>query len=396
MLPATGYKRKRLDEIKLEIEQEIVTLFGEVNLEPDSVFGQLVGIISNSFAELYQDAENVYFSQYPATAVGVSLDNVAALVGVFRLGATRSRVTAALTGVQNTNIPAGSQVSIQETGEIFTNPNRISINASNAITVNFEIESVLDNEEYAIAINGTTIPIISGVGSTAVSIANELADAINASPQMVTASVTVEGFIKVVSDNLQQSFSSGITANLEYTTVTSLGFFQAMDTGAIMVLTGTLNVIVTPIGGWNSITNLFPAVTGRARETDEELRARRNLSSSILGGGSIPSIRSNLLQNVQDVTEVFIFENRLSTTDIRGRPSHSFEAVIQGGSNEDIANEIWRIKPAGIESFGNVTVLVTDSNSDQQAIRFSRATLVYIWVRITLASYGRCFSRRWY
>src|SRR5260221_13941560 len=55
-----------------------------------------------------------------------------------------------------------------------------------------------------------------------------------------------------------------------------------------------------------------------------------------------------------------------------GRPPKSFEAVVQGGSDDDIANQIWLTKPAGIETFGNVNngngVPITDSQGGKQII----------------------------
>ena len=39
-----GFNRKRLEDIKNTIEQRLKDRFGEINLEPDSVFGQLVGV----------------------------------------------------------------------------------------------------------------------------------------------------------------------------------------------------------------------------------------------------------------------------------------------------------------------------------------------------------------
>jgi hypothetical protein len=71
-----------------------------------------------------------------------------------------------------------------------------------------------------------------------------------------------------------------------------------------------------------------------------------------------------------------------------GRPPKCFEAVVQGGLDQDVANEIWLSKPAGIESYGNVTVTVVDSQGDNQSISFSRPNDDYIWVTVDLTLDG--------
>jgi len=86
----------------------------------------------------------------------------------------------------------------------------------------------------------------------------------------------------------------------------------------------------------------------------------------------LEAIRARLLQEVENVQTVVIYENRLPTPDSDGRPSHSFETVVQGGDDDDIAVRLWNLKPAGIQTYGNVTRVITDSQGDPQGISFSR------------------------
>jgi hypothetical protein len=67
-----------------------------------------------------------------------------------------------------------------------------------------------------------------------------------------------------------------------------------------------------------------------------------------------------------------------------GRFPKSFEAVVQGGTDEDVAEKIWETKPAGIQTFGNTSFAITDSQGDQQVMNFSRPTPVYIWIDVDL------------
>ena len=71
-----------------------------------------------------------------------------------------------------------------------------------------------------------------------------------------------------------------------------------------------------------------------------------------------------------------------------GRVPKSFEAVVQGGTDADVANKIWTTKPAGIQTFGNTAFTITDSQGEFQVINFSRPTPIYIWVTVALTLYA--------
>jgi uncharacterized phage protein gp47/JayE len=390
-LTPLGFIRKRLDDVKAELEAAVLDEFGEVNTEPDSVFGQLIGIFSNVIANLWQEMENTYFSQYPATADGVSLDNAVDLVGIRRLEATKSRVLASITGDQSTLIPAGSQVSVAETGEIFENPEDGVITRSNAQILVIEVTQVTDSTDYTVLVNGVSITYNSGVGATADTIAAGLVSAINGETEPVTANDLGGGEFDITTDQDDLAFNGSVGTGLTITSRTSPLLFEALETGPITVLSGTFTEIVTPVNGWDSVSNIEDGVAGRDLETDQELRIRRLNSIRVLGAGSVEAIQARLRQEVQDVLNALVFENR-EPFEVDGRPAHSFETVVQGGDDTEIAEKIWELKPAGIQTFGNVNVLITDSNGDSQSIFFSRPEPVYVWVEVDLTVISGEFS----
>lgn len=162
------------------------------------------------------------------------------------------------------------------------------------------------------------------------------------------------------------------------------GTMIALEAGEILALAGTLVNIETPVSGWDSVTNPNDGDTGRDEESDSELRLRREQSLQITGAGTVEAIRARLLQQVDDVSAVSIVENRSDTVDGSGRPPHSFETVVSGGVDQDVADLLWEVKPAGIETTGAITVIVTDSQGESQTIQFSRPVDVYIWADITV------------
>ena len=81
-LSAEGFKQKRLTDIIQSMNSRISDQLGvQIATEPNSVFGQLVGVFAYEIADLWEQAGQVYGAMYPHTASGVSLDNASALAG---------------------------------------------------------------------------------------------------------------------------------------------------------------------------------------------------------------------------------------------------------------------------------------------------------------------------
>lgn len=128
------------------------------------------------------------------------------------------------------------------------------------------------------------------------------------------------------------------------------------------------------------------ATVGRETETDAAFRLRREELIRLAGAGTLEAIRA-AIRDVDDVNQVSIYENPTDTTDINGLPPHSFEAVVSGGTDADIAETIFETKPVGIQTYRDpgpdgVTETVTDSQGFTHDINFSRPTDVDMWIII--------------
>jgi uncharacterized phage protein gp47/JayE len=99
---------------------------------------------------------------------------------------------------------------------------------------------------------------------------------------------------------------------------------------------------------------------GRVDETDDELRLRRMIELKATGSSTADAIRSRL-KRLDQVEAVYLKES-----------SRSFEAIIKGGKDQDIANTIWLSKPLGVETAGSIECTITDSIGTPRKIRFSR------------------------
>lgn len=173
-----------------------------------------------------------------------------------------------------------------------------------------------------------------------------------------------------------------MAANIIIDSVTRISDWKAVNKGAVAAPATTLTRIDTPLFGWDSITNPEDGLTGTEVETDTALRLRRRASVSRPGAGTVDAIVANLLQ-VEGVTAAFVVENQSFVVDGDGRPPKSFEAIVIGGANQDIGDTIWARKPAGIETFGDVPVIVLDSQGNDRTVYFSRPTDVWVHLRLT-------------
>lgn len=132
---------------------------------------------------------------------------------------------------------------------------------------------------------------------------------------------------------------------------------------------GTVDKIINPLNGVNSVTNKLVISGGTNIETDVQLRARYYTELLGLGKSTIVSIKNAILTNTT-ASKVSIIENDKDITDTTTNlPPHSFECFVLGGDDNDILYEIYKSRPAGITSIGTSTGTFDNYNS-----AFSRPT----------------------
>ena len=157
----------------------------------------------------------------------------------------------------------------------------------------------------------------------------------------------------------------------------------AVEEGPKEAPVGTLTQIDTPIFGWESVTNPSSAVPGRDEETDTELRIRRDVASKKTGIGTVLSIKS-ALNDIDGVDMVAVEANNTAAT-VDGVPPQHIRAVVNGGTDPDIAEALWNNVAAGIGYYGNTTEVYTDSESgDSFTIKFDRPTERLVWIIVNL------------
>jgi len=385
-LTPNGPNIKRFDVILEGMHKGLSERWGvNTRQNPESFLNHILANIADAVAELWEFGEETYYSQYPSSAEGTSLDNAAQFGGSVREAAAKSYYPIHCTGKDGTVLASGTMISSA------TNPTTyLTLGEAKTLTRSAfnkaEIKIALAEAEalYTVAINGTVF-----------SFASESADEADILAGLAAAIVS-EGFTASVSGSVllveavdkTSTNSMVLSENLTTNTVTSVLNFGTVETGDIFLPDGVITNIVKASAGLLSVTNMCSYIAGRDEETDSEFR--QSYADKIFNRSSmmLESIRSAILNNVQGVKSVAAYENDTHEVDALGRPPHSIEMVVDGGDSSLIAQQIMNKKAAGIGTYGDTTVVVTGPYDDGISIRFSRPSVVYVWfhVGITLSS----------
>ncbi len=387
---SAGFVIKTLETIKEELESDFIAINSTLEVtNPNTSVGQLIGNQSAKFATLWEAFQFSYNSLDPDNATGQALDRVSNMVGVRRLTAVSTIVNELCIANEGTIILANSRVSKADTSIEFANAVQTTVTATAATRVIISI-TVQDTTLYRVTLGGVNFDYTSDASATATEIIVGLKAVIDAAIPAQPVIVTDNGddTFTILEETSISTFSIVLSANLAISELGTNVVFTALIADSTTAPINTVTVIETPISGWSSVTNLVSGTVGRGVETDAALRIRRAASVGALGKATEIAIQNSLLQDVLNVSSAIVFSNRTDVTDAESRPPHSFEAIVAGGTDSDVANNIWENMPAGIQPYGNTTVNITDSTGRTQEIKFSRPVNVYIWLEIDIGLYS--------
>jgi uncharacterized phage protein gp47/JayE len=390
-----GFTLKRLQDILNEQRQKAVELFQDlvqpgdvVDTSDSSALGRIIALDAAGDADLWEVAQMLYSAFDPNSATGIALDNIVAYGGISRFGESFTTAVALFAGDNGILIPSGNTVKASISNNQFTTVDSVALSPSAASGVTVTILSVTNNTAYSITYStssstSNTVTYTSDADATNLEILNGLKAIIDSAHPLLSASVVGTTLVVDKADVFQTSNFS-VTANLNIAKVKKIGNLQASVVGVIEQEANTINTIVTPVLGWDSVTNPLAASTGRLRETDEELRLRFRNTKLERSSNILDSLYS-ALNNLEGVTEVAVYENDTDVTDSNGVLPHSFLPVVLGGSSQLIAETIWENKPLGIRSQGNTEIDITDSQGFIHTIGFERPNPVTIYITMNLS-----------
>lgn len=354
-LTSTGFEIPTLPEIVEALNASVRAELGAtLDLNPEtSVGGKIIGVVAERFAELWEGELELFSALNPNTAQGAGLDSICAITGTVRRAASFSTVPVVLVGTTGITIPAGSRVAVQgNQGAQF------ELDADAELVAVAAWEASTAYAVGALARNGGNVYRATTAGTSA-----------GAGGPSGEGSAIVDG---TVTWRFCGTGTGALSAS-----------FSALDSGPVQALAFALTEIQTPVANWDAAINFFDAEIGAALETDSELRQRREIELFSAGSGTVDAIRAAVLA-VDGVTTCSVGENVSDVTDGESRPPHSFEAIVEGGDDQEIAEAIFATKPAGIRSFGTENVLVTDDQGVAHDVEFTRPTPIPIFVIVNV------------
>lgn len=154
----------------------------------------------------------------------------------------------------------------------------------------------------------------------------------------------------------------------------------AEEPGEYYIAPRTINQIVTPVAGWNSVINETVGETGINYESDPQLRARREKTTAVSSTATVEAIYASLAD--LDIDYIRVRDNDTGSP-IGNQPSGTVFVVVDGGTSNDIARRIYNAKTGGVPTYGDITITVADSKGYPHDIHFSRPTYTDIYVKGT-------------
>lgn len=382
-----GISIKDFSTITQEIKAELTQNLGQLNFENNSVIGNIVNILAEREVQIWQLAQGLYNSMSPDLAEGTSLDYNCALLGIKRLSANYSYVTAQVTGENYSTFPVNTAAKLINS-PVSTLYNKVAVAIDNRSCTGIDLEvTTAERSSYEIKINDITVSYTKATDDTIPIIASKLKEALNSKTELsfLEASITTDNLnvIHINSKRFKTNFAyfTQVSSVIQINSVTNNVILYSQIAGAIPIPSKSVRISSYP-NEILSINNYDAGTLGRDVETDLELRTRRRQVLMLNGRATINSIKAKLM-NLSGVTAVTVNENSTNET-LNGLPPYNFEAIVSGGSDEDIAKAIWEYKPIAIKSYGTTSKDIIDSTQTTRTIYFSRPTQYYVFIDITI------------
>jgi uncharacterized phage protein gp47/JayE len=354
-LTEAGLSIESTVEVRESINEELYDTFGRgIDLSDGTVSGQTIAIIADRISAVGELVQAVHNAFDPDANTGAAQDSIAAITGCEREDATESTVLATLTGDTGTVIAIGSRAGVVGT-----------------------------EDEFETLELGTLAALAAWAGSTAYVIGDRRTnggnayEAVGAGTSAGSGGPTGTDPADVVGETdgtvLWRFLGEGVAADDVEA--------QATETGAITCNAAALTEIATPVSGWLGVVNMEDATLGTAIESNAAFRVRREVELRLAATSPVDAIRADLLE-VEGVTACTVFHNVEDVTDADGVPPHAFEALVEGGEDQDIWDQLLASGAGGIKTYGDEVGTATDSAGNVWPMAFSRPGDLDIYVTL--------------
>lgn len=396
-LTSFGFERDNRTDIINKLSLKFKEKFGnDFLLTDDSLGGILLAIMAEGRLESEKLAEDVYYSRTFNGAEGIYLDDALSYYNFKRRGKIAGSGDVQ---INYTNSTTASSQTVDSTYTVAT---------ENGVTYSPDDSVILSQQVVGFYVDASTL----SVGSYELSITNtETLEVVTESFSISTATtIEYENFAQSVIDFFLDNTSNnasfitrigteayiGYNATQSFVAITEPTFFRTVP--RIGELWSNVPVTANEVGfneleqggvtglspfftGYLDATNTVDFYAGAENETDAEYRSRFEASRGEFPTGTRESLLDDL-RELDGVSTVRIYDNP-SLTDISEASAFTFNTVVQGGSNAEIAQTIYDGKPVNTLTSGTITIPVDTSDGDVEAISFTKASSYPADIKIT-------------
>lgn len=379
----------RYNEILQDIEDaQRTTIPQRFKYQNNKLIYQLNSVYARSADQIAQLVEAAFDSIRLSGAEGNNLDELGFIRDVVRLQPAPSQTTTQYAWVSpGAVIPAGTQFTSSSVDDIATTTESVTADQTSVGAAIITVDTVEEEEAYSLVVDNVIFAYVSQVGDTAEDIRDGLIAAINANPQghwEVSPEEDDSLLIEMTGET-----RLAVSVQTTFLTIPSIKIYlyvQLIEDGPIVVPAMVMDQ--TDLAAIQDTNNEEAFSEGRNLETDEDYRVRIATGITGTSTGTILNIEGALLRNVPGVSFARVIEN---TTDdpesIDGLPLWHIEPIVLGGTDEAVAQEVWRTKGAGIPLHGNTSLFITDSSGRERYVSFTRPTPVHFAIRVQYEEY---------
>lgn len=213
------------------------------------------------------------------------------------------------------------------------------------------------------AVNSRCYCVLTGLNGTVIEKGSKIQSSADSTYWDLLETVTIEG-------------NSSVTA-----------LFECETEGAVIASPNTLNKIITTVAGWDTVNNVQSATVGSLEESQQAFEKRRYDSVALNSVGTTASVFSRVNQ-IDDVVGCYVVDNKTNVNKIIDdyllKP-HSIYVAVIGGSNQDIAEAIYRSLSAGCDYNGNTQITVVDPHTHaKEKVTFMRPTPQNVYIKVNV------------
>lgn len=391
----------------LVVERWQAAYGSDVETRPETPDGLQIDTLTLLATLLGEAIQGTYAGSFFRTASGPQLDLTLDPFGRIRLAARSTTVDAVWYGDAAAVVWDGTGdapvATVDSAGPsdgdryALTSAGTIPAVTDDGAVVVVRLNAVTDGNDYTIDIDAVEQATVTSAGpsSTVASVAAEWADAIaddETSWTVTYAGLDPSGAGLIV---IQGKAAEDIEIGSSVSDADEIDIYPALvlpmsaeETGPQQVLAGTLLGLAPAPSGVEGLTTLVDGTLGRDVESDAALRARHIDQINVGGRGTPQRIRAALLSELPDpaVEYARVDENTRSVV-VDGRPPHSFEVTWIGTATAaQVAAVVWAQKPAGIETYGSETELVTDEVGEIHEVQVSPGTELFLHLDIEVTT----------